>query len=278
MLQRKDALEWSVAFWMPRAVGLGLAMATAATMSGCGTVKQTGSARTATEQILLTNAWDDAIQKVDFEPLAGQPVYLDTANLNGQLDQGWIISSLRQSLLSQGAHLKPKPEEAEVIVEASVGAYGTDSYNWLVGVQQTTVPSTLTGIPTGTIPEIPLVKKSDQHAVAKLALFAYERKSGELIWRSGTKLATSNAKDVYIGAIGPIQSGTIRPQNKKIGINVPLISDPFPTTVTGSDPNTRPLKLTPVPASEAAKHDLPGSTMPLPPSAADLNDFKPDGQ
>ncbi len=273
MLQRTHARERSEAGLRAWALALGLGTAT---LAGCGTVKQTGSARTATEQILLTNAWDDAIQKVDFEPLAGRPVYLDTVNLNGQVDQGWIISSLRQSLLSQGARLRPKPEEAEVIVEASVGAYGTDSYNWLVGVQQMTVPATVAGLPSGTIPEIPLMKKTDQHAVAKLSLFAYERTSGELIWRSGTKLATSNAKDVYVGAVGPIQSGTIRPQNKKIGINVPIISDPFPTTVTGENP--RPLKLTPVPAAEAGKSDIPAATMPIPPSASDLNSFKPDGQ
>src|SRR2546425_150687 len=34
--------------------------------AGCGTVKTSGTTRTATEQLLLTNAWDSALQKVDF--------------------------------------------------------------------------------------------------------------------------------------------------------------------------------------------------------------------
>src|SRR5262245_44571648 len=62
--------------------------------AGCGTVKTTGTTRSGTEQLLLTNAWDTALQKVDFRPLTGVPVYLDTTNINASLDQGWIISSL----------------------------------------------------------------------------------------------------------------------------------------------------------------------------------------
>jgi hypothetical protein len=240
-----------------------------AALSGCGTVKQTGTARTGTEQILLSNAWDDALQRVDFRPLTGVPVYLDTQNLNGQLDQGWIVSSLRQAMLSQGVLLRSKPEQAQWIVEPSVGAYGTDAYNWLVGVQQMTTPVAIAGLPTGTIPEMPLIKKTDQHAVAKLSVFAYERTSGELVWRSGTQLATATAKDVYVGGVGPIQSGTIRPSSKKIGINVPIISDPFPTTA--------PREAT-KPPSTPGEPEYPAATMPLPPSAADLKAFSPDGR
>src|SRR5437588_7010778 len=43
-------------------------------------------------------------------------------------------------------------------------------------------------------------------------------------------LATSNAKDVYIGGVGPIQSGTLRQhKNHAIGVNIPMISDPGPS-------------------------------------------------
>src|SRR3954467_12256069 len=74
---------------------------------GCGSTKTTGTARTGTEQLLLTNAWDDALRKVDFRPLAGVPVFLDTANVTA-VDQGWVVSSLRQAMLAQGVLLKPK--------------------------------------------------------------------------------------------------------------------------------------------------------------------------
>jgi hypothetical protein len=197
---------------------------TAISLAGCGTVKQTGTARTGTEQLLLTNAWDRALQKVDFRPLTGVPVYLDTTNVNA-VDQGWVVSSLRESMLTQGVLLKPKQEQAQYIVEARVGAYGTDAYNWMFGIPQTTIPQTITGLPAGTIPEMSFAKSSDQHAVAKLALFAYDRTSGQLVWNSGTQIDQSNAKDRYIGGLGPIQSGTIRGGTEFVGIKVPLGAD-----------------------------------------------------
>lgn len=229
---------------------------------GCGTTRTTSSARTGTEQLLLTNAWDDALRKVDFRPLAGVPVYLDTTNVTA-VDQGWVVSSLRQAMLSQGVLLKPKAESAQWVVEARIGAYGTDEHSWLVGIQQTTIPQTITGMPAGTIPEIPVIKKSDQRAVAKLALFAYDRASGQMVWNSGTMLSTSNSKDMYVGGIGPIQSGSIWQKDKRIGVNLPLISDPEPVNSAG-----RPI------GKPGASFTPP--EMGLPSSASDLRSFAPE--
>jgi hypothetical protein len=209
--------------------------------SGCGTVKTSGTPRTGTEQLLLTNAWDSALQKVDFRPLAGVPVFLDTANVTA-LDQGWVVSSLRQSMLAQGVLLRQKQEQAQWVVEARVGAYGTDAYTWLLGLSQTTVPSTVTGVPSGTIPELPLIKKSDQQGVAKLALFAYDRASGQLVWNSGTEVAIASAKDVHVLGVGPIQSGSIRGGTEFVGIRLPVPSDTGASepVVPDSKPRTSP--------------------------------------
>ncbi|MDR3637739.1 MAG: hypothetical protein P4L84_28290 [Isosphaeraceae bacterium] len=202
-------------------LGFGLALTACA---GCGTVKTSGTARTGTEQLLLTNAWDSALQKVDFRPLTGVPVYLDVTNVSA-VDQGWVVSSIRQAMLSQGVLLRAKPEQAQWIVEARVGAYGTDNYNWLLGIPQTTIPQTVTGMPAGTIPEMAVIKKNDQQGIAKLALFGYDRSSGQLVWNSGTMMATATAKDVYFGGVGPIQSGTIHGGTNVVGIKIPLSAE-----------------------------------------------------
>jgi hypothetical protein len=193
-------------------------------LAGCGTTKVSGTARTADEQLLLTNAWDDALRKVDFRPLAGVPCYLDPQYATSPIDQGWMISSIRQAMLSQGVLLKPKAEQAQWIVEARVGTYGTNEQNLLIGISQTTIPA-VAGIPGGTVPEMPLAKRNRQQGVVKLALYAYDRGTGQVTWTSGTQLATSSAKDVYVGGLGPIQSGSIRSGTEFVGVRLPTVSD-----------------------------------------------------
>lgn len=235
------------------------------TLAGCGTVKTTGTARTGTEQLLLTNAWDTALQKVDFRPLTGVPVYLDTTNV-AVVDQGWVVSSLKQAMLTQGVLLRPKPEQAQWIVEARVGVYGTDSQNWLFGIPQTTVPQTVTGMPSGTIPEISLAKKTDQQGMAKLALFAYDKGSGQLVWNSGTMFSMSTAKDLYLGGIGPIQSGTIRPGGTEfIGMKLPMTANGADGEDDEGDPNDPKPKSIPF-TSPALK---------IPSSTSDVDSFSP---
>jgi hypothetical protein len=246
-----------------RAAGTTLVLAVLLWLAGgCGTVRTTDTTRTATEQLLLTNAWDTALQKVDFRPLTGVPVYLDTTNLNATVDQGWIVSSIRQAMLQQGVLLRAKPEQAQWIVEPRVGAYGTNDYSLLIGVPQTTVPGTLAGLPQGTIPEIPLAKRSEQQAIAKLALFAYDRASGQIVWNSGTVLDVANAKDVYVAGLGPIQSGSIRGGTEFVGIKIPLTAE----AAAGSDPNS----------PQAARAAVPFSAPALrQPSQIDLDTFAP---
>ncbi len=247
----------------PAAILLCLGIVALAAAPGCGTVKTSGTARTGTEQLLLTNAWDSALAKIDFRPLTGVPVYLDATNVSA-VDQGWVVSSLRQALLTQGVLLRTKPEQAQWIVEARVGAYGTDAYNALVGIPQTTIPPTFTGVPTGTIPEISLLKKSHQEGVAKLALFAYDRASGQLVWSSGTALATSSAKDLYVGGVGPIQGGTIRGGTNFIGTKIPLPSDALGTG-------------TPAAEKDKDRSTVPFTAAPIrpPASTSDVESFAP---
>ncbi len=215
--------------------GLAAAVLLAGSGGGCGTTKMTGTARTGTEQLLLTNAWDKALMKVDFRPLTGVPVYLDTANVSA-IDQGWVVSSLREAMLTQGVLIREKREQAQYIVEARVGAYGTDDDSLLVGIAQITIPPTVTGVPTGTIPELPLVKRSRQVAVAKLALFAYDRAGGQLVWQSGTMLDQADTKQVFVGGFGPIKSGSIQDGTEVVGIKIPLPGDASSSDANPDDP------------------------------------------
>ena len=246
----------------------GLAASMLVVVSGCGTAKVTGTARTGTEQLLLTSAWDKALHRVDFRPLTGVPVYLDTTHVTA-VDQGWVVSSLRQAMLTQGVLIRPKPEQAQYILEAAVGAYGTDEDSFLVGIPQTTVPNVMPGIPSGTIPEVTLAKRSRQQAIAKMSLFAYDRASGQLVWSSGTMLDKADTKDVYIGGFGPIKSGTISSGTEVAGIKIPIGE----TDANPDDP-TSPSRKDRRGGKPARGLDSPAN-LDAPSNLSDLDSFKP---
>ena len=191
------------ALWAALTLGLGV-------FAGCGTTKWSDTPRTATEQLLISDAIDRAISQIDFGPLKGEKVYLDVQYLNTTIDKDYLISTLRQHMLASQLTLCPKKEEAAYVVEARSGAVGTSRHDLLYGIPATNLPSIspVAGAPSQ-IPEIPFAKRTDQMGVAKLAVFAYDNDTGERVWQSGMTRVVSNAKDLWVFGAGPFQRGTI---------------------------------------------------------------------
>jgi hypothetical protein len=177
---------------------------------GCGTTRWTDTQRTATEQLLISDAVDRAIQQIDFRVLAGHVVYFDDQYLDGAVDEEYLTSTLRQHLLAAGCTLTDSRSEAKYVVEARAGAVGTDRHDLLYGLPATNLPGILPipGVPTS-LPEVPLAKRTNQVGVAKLAVFAYDRETGRSLWQSGVASNTSQAQDYWVLGIGPVQKGTI---------------------------------------------------------------------
>jgi hypothetical protein len=181
-----------------------------ASLVGCGTTRSTDTGRAATEQLLISDAIDRAVQTVDFTALRGQTVFLDDSRLGDTVDRNYLVSTLRQHLLASGCALRDKADDAEFVVEARAGAIGTDRNDLLFGVPSMNVPQILPAQPTpAAIPEIPLAKRRDQRGVAKIAVFAYHRRTGSPVWQSGLAQRESSSNDVWILGAGPFQRGTI---------------------------------------------------------------------
>jgi hypothetical protein len=193
---------------------------------GCGTTRWSDTPRTATEQLLLSNAMDRAVSRLDFRALAGRKVFLDTKYLQGITDAAYLTSSLRQQMLANGCIVKDERDQADYIVEARAGAVGTDRNDLLYGIPQTKLPvvAPVPGVPSQ-IPEIALAKRTNQRGVAKIALFAYNRTTGRPVWQSGTVPAESKAKDLWVFGAGPFQHGSIYDGTMFAGsdFEVPLI-------------------------------------------------------
>lgn len=203
-----------------------LVAAVGASQPGCGTTRMTDTTRAASEMLLVSQAVDNAVAQIDCSDLSGKEVFLDTQYLDGTVDKGYLISSLRQHLLAHGAKLKEDRKSSVIVVEARSGAVGTDRHGLLVGMPQMSVPAMMPGQPTQ-IPEIALIKKTDMKGVAKLALFAYNRETGVALWQSGLKDARSTLKDTWVFGAGPFSRGTIRRRTELAGEELPRLPTPF---------------------------------------------------
>jgi len=194
---------------------------------GCGTTKWSDTKRTATEQLLISDAMDRAVSRMDFRAVAGKKVYLDDGPLISVTDAEYLVSLLRQHMLANGCRVMEKRDEADYVVEVRAGAVGTDRREVTFGVPATQAISSLpmsTVVPA--IPEMPLANKTEQRAVVKIALFAYNRKTGRPVWQSGTVPIESTAKNLWLLGAGPFQRGTIYEGTEFVGreIEIPLIA------------------------------------------------------
>ena len=185
--------------------------------SGCTSVKVTGTSRTGTEQLLLTGTWDGALANVDFGPLAGSRVFLDAERIS-IVDKDWVISSIRRTMAEQGVLLENNKDKAQVIVEAAFGAYGTDQRDCKTGLPGVGVTPSLTGpaiTSSGSSTSLTFSETNQQDAVVKATMFAYELKTGKLVWESGPLLNAQGLRDHFVFGSGPYRLSS-RPTSSNI--------------------------------------------------------------
>jgi hypothetical protein len=177
-----------------------------ATTIGCTTVKMTGTPRTGTEQLLLTGTWDGALSRVDFSPLAGARVFVDAQYVSA-VDKDWVVSSIRRTMAEQGVLLENNKDKAQVILEAALGAYGTDERDRKFGLPGVSlVPSLTTGAAVtsnGSANSLTFSQTNQQDAVVKASLFAYDAKTGRLVWESAPLLNAQGVRDHFLIGSGP---------------------------------------------------------------------------
>ena len=195
-------------------------------LSGCGTTRE----HQATEQLVVSDAVDRSIQTLDFRPLTGRKVFLDTSFLRavkgaGFVNADYVISGLRQQILAAGCLLQDASTTADVIIEARVGTLGADNHLVTYGFPETNTLNTAASVipgapPLPIIPEIALARRDAREAAAKIVAFAYERETREPIWQSGIHHSVATAKDTWLLGMGPFRGGTIRDRTKLVGSQI----------------------------------------------------------
>lgn len=165
-----------------------LMLALCITLAGCATARESYPSRTATEELLISDAAEAAAAKLKLKIPATRKCFLDTTNFEGT-DAKYAVSAIRQKLLEQGIALMETRDLADTIIEIRAGALSIDSKGRAIN---------LPGIPVGKIIpgiETPLsynqwTQKIDE-GVAKISAFAYDKKSGKLLTVAETVVGRS---------------------------------------------------------------------------------------
>lgn len=195
--------------------------------AGCGTTSWTDTRRTATEQLLLSTAIDEAVKGIDFAPLSGKDVYLDTAYLDMTDDQSYLVGCLLERMRSQGCAVKESPAEATYIVEARAGVIGTNRQESMIGI-----PATSFSTPVGSrkgetthVPEVALASRTIQTGVAKIGCFAYHRETGQGFWQSGSVPVLVSDKKTFVAGIGSFKLYNLFERMRRAKTQLPRRTD-----------------------------------------------------
>jgi len=146
---------------------------------GCGTTTK----RSGTEQLLISEAVDNAVAKLEFGELRGHKVFFDTAFLKSVrsdnfINQDYIVSAIRQQLTAAGALIQD-------------------------------TPAAISSSPVAALPEISLAQTNSQAGIAKVIVFAYDQHTKEPIWQSGVARAESDCSHTWVLGAGPFEKGSI---------------------------------------------------------------------
>lgn len=171
---------------------------------GCATMKESNTARTGTEQLLISTAVDRTLDKINLAPLRGAKVLVEEKYLDCT-DKNYVIVSLRQRVLRAGGTLVDKAEEADAILEVASGAVGTDHNDSYVGVPPIplAMPSPIS------IPKLTLYERTKAMGTVRLRILAYDVKTRRPIVDGDAQLARADYRHWDVLGIGPAPGGTL---------------------------------------------------------------------
>jgi len=180
-----------------------LLLTTVVCVTGCASTATSNTARTAKEQMLLSNAVDQSLDKVDFTPLYDQKVFLEEKYLEC-VDKPYVTASIRHRIMRAGGLLTASADDADIIMEARSGGVGTDTSESFLGTPEIALPGMLT------IPEIRLAEKKSQYGYAKIGMVIYDAKSRKVLGDGGLSMAQSDDHNWYVAGVGPFQDGVLK--------------------------------------------------------------------
>ena len=218
---------------MRRLACLTLLLSVFTVVGGCASMKQSDTARTGVEQLLVSSAIDRSLDKVDLRPIAGAKVYIEEKYLDC-VDKSYLVVALHQRLLNHDCTLVDKAADAQVVLEVGSGGIGTDRQELFVGIPKMTAPIPMMPV---AIPEVTFLNRNKANGTAKIVLVAYDVTTKQPVINTGSKLARSDHKSWNFLGTGHIVSGSVPDDLKKAtgeSESIMISGPAMPTGTTGS--------------------------------------------
>lgn len=186
-----------------RPVGILACLVAALSATGCSSTTTSNTARTAKEQLLLSNAVDQSLDKVDFTPLYSQRVFLEEKYLEC-VDKNYVLGSIRHRILRAGGVLTASADDADVVMEIRSGGVGTDTSESFVGTPELVLPGMMT------LPEVRFVERRTQFGYSKLGIVTYDAKTRQVLGDGGLSMAQADDSNWFALGLGPFQNGSLK--------------------------------------------------------------------
>lgn len=158
----------------------------AASAAGCTTTRTSNTDRTGLEQMLISNAIDQAVDANQFSSVRGRNVFVDEKYLECT-DKAYVLGSIRSHVLDNGGRLVDGVDTADMVMEVRSGGVGTDDTEKYVGIPGLSIP----GMPIE-LPEVRLWESNSQFGTAKIAITSFDTQTGRQLENSGNLVARSD--------------------------------------------------------------------------------------
>ncbi|GMV66668.1 MAG: hypothetical protein KJ050_03530 [Candidatus Omnitrophica bacterium] len=182
-------------------------------LAGCSTISSQISGRTATEQYLVTEAIQRAIDNVRWSRLSGQRIKLEIVGVQ-ETEHKFIRSALEKELASHGSRVVDTTRQADVRMTAMVRAVGTD-----IWVSNFGIPLLVTAHPEvpSNVGGISLYNSNLQEGYCRMDFFGTHPLTDQVLWRIPVVHGDSYFKTTtFLGLFGPYKSSDIFPERKLI--------------------------------------------------------------
>ncbi|AQR60267.1 hypothetical protein BZG35_00295 [Brevundimonas sp. LM2] len=151
-------------------IGLGLLL------GACASTNESYTGRTATEQLLMSRAADEAVEGLRLPIPASSKIFVDTRFFQGE-GSSYATSAIRSALSKAGFSLADDRAGADVVFELRAGSLSLEQMRRVVGIPALAVPINET-LNVVSLPELSLYSRRDRVGVAEFSGFLYDARTG----------------------------------------------------------------------------------------------------